>query len=93
MIKLTTAEAMQKAIDKARKVKPLVRVVNFGSYTVTNKETGATYTVTCEKLHGEKFADCTCKAGERGRKCYHVAAAVGAHVIIAAERTAALAAV
>ena len=92
MIKLTTAEAMQKAIDKARMVKPLVRVMDFGSYAVTNKQTGATYTVTCERRGGEKFADCTCKAGERGQKCYHVAAAVGAHIIMAAER-AALAAV
>lgn len=37
MVRLTTAEAMRKAIDKARAVKPLVRIVNFGSYTVTNK--------------------------------------------------------
>jgi len=29
---------------------------------------------------GERFAACTCKAGERGQKCYHVAAAVGAHL-------------
>lgn len=46
MIKLTTAGAMQKAIDKARNVKPPVRVMRFGSYKVTNKQTGATYTVT-----------------------------------------------
>jgi len=52
MVKLTTAEAMQKAIDKARVVKPLVRIVNFGSYIVTNKQTGATYSVTCEKRNG-----------------------------------------
>ena len=49
MVKLTTAEAMQKAIDKARAVKPRVRVVCFGSYIVTNKQTGASYTVTCER--------------------------------------------
>jgi uncharacterized protein YjhX (UPF0386 family) len=77
---------MQKAIDKARTVKPLVRVVNFGSYTVTNKQTGATYSVTCEKRNGERFADCTCKAGARGLRCYHVAAAAGCHIVLAAER-------
>ena len=88
MIKLTKTEAMQKAIDKARNVKPLVRVVSFGSYTVTNKQTGATYTVTCEKKNGERFADCDCKAGARGQRCYHVAAAVGAHIQLAAERAA-----
>lgn len=31
MIKLTTAEVMQKSIEKARAVKPFVRVVSFGS--------------------------------------------------------------
>jgi hypothetical protein len=86
MIKLTTAGAMRKAIEKARAVKPFVRVVGFGSYTVTNKQTGATYNVTCERRNGERFADCNCKAGERGVRCYHVAAAVGAHMVLAAER-------
>lgn len=86
MIKLTTVEAMQKAIDKARNVKPLVRVVRFGSYIVTNKQTGATYTVTCGKRNGARFADCNCKAGARGRQCYHVAAAAGAHIQLATER-------
>ena len=86
MVKLTTAEAMQKAIDKARAVKPRVRVVCFGSYIVTNKQTGASYTVTCEKRNGERFADCDCKAGARGQRCYHVAAAAGAHIQLAAQR-------
>ncbi len=86
MVKLTTAEAMRKAIDKARAVKPRVRVLDFGSYAVTNKQTGATYTVTCEKRNGERFADCSCKAGARGLSCYHVAAAAGRHVVLAAER-------
>jgi uncharacterized Zn finger protein len=66
----------------------LVRVQKFGSYTVTNKTTGATYTVTCEKRDGKRFASCTCKAGERGQACYHVAAAVSAHLQLAAERAA-----
>jgi SWIM zinc finger len=87
MIQLT-AEKIQNAISKARAVKPRVRVNRFGSYTVTNKATGASYTVTCEKRAGLRLAHCTCKAGERGRACYHVAAAVGAHIQIAAERAA-----
>ncbi|MDQ3256415.1 MAG: hypothetical protein M3R15_21415 [Acidobacteriota bacterium] len=83
-----TAEAMLKAIDKAYAVRPLMRVLNFGSYAVTKKQTGATYTVTCEKRGDEKFADCTRKAGERGQKCDHVAAAVPAYIVIAAEQAA-----
>lgn len=66
MIELT-AEKIQNAISKARAVKPRVRVNRFGSYTVTNKATGASYTVTCERRAGLRLAHCTCKAGERGR--------------------------
>ncbi len=88
MIQLTTATAIEKAINKARTVKPRVRVNCFGSYTVTNKQTGATYTVTCEKRNGRRFASCTCRAGELGRACFHVAAAVGIHIQLASERAA-----
>jgi len=89
MIRLTTATKLQNAINKARTVKPFVRVNCFGSYSVTNRQTGATYTVTCEKRNGERFADCSCQAGTRGQACYHVAAAAGAHIVIATERAAA----
>ncbi len=89
MIQLTTAAALTNAINKARTVKPRVRVARFGHYTVTNKATGATYTVECVKRDGKRFASCSCKAGERGKPCYHVAAAVSAHIQLAAERAAA----
>ncbi len=88
MIQLTTAATLTNAISKARTVKPLVRVNRFGSYTVTNKATGATYTVECAKRDGKRFAHCTCKAGERGQACYHIASAVSAHIQLAAERAA-----
>jgi len=88
MIQLTTAATLTNAITKARTVKPLVRVNRFGSYTVTNKATGATYTVECAKRDGKRFASCTCTAGTRGTACYHVAAAVSAHLQLAAERAA-----
>lgn len=87
MVKLAT-EKMARAIAKAREVKPLVRVIEFRTYSVTNKLTGATYTVRFSKQGADKFADCTCKAGERGTVCYHLAAAIGAHMQIAAERAA-----
>ncbi len=86
MIQLTTAATLEKAINKARTVKPLVRVKEFGAYTVTNKQTGATYTVECMKREGKRFAHCTCKAGERGQACYHLASAVAAHIQLATER-------
>ncbi len=86
MIQLTTATAIEKAITKARTVKPRVRVNCFGSYTVENKTTGATYTVTCEKRDGKRFAHCSCRAGELGRACYHLVAAVGVHIQLATEQ-------
>ncbi len=86
MIQLTSATAIEKAINKARTVKPCVRVNAFGSYTVTSKQTGATYSVTSEKRDGNRFASCTCRAGELGRACYHLAAAVAAHIQLATER-------
>jgi hypothetical protein len=88
MIQLTSADTLTNAINKARTVKPRVHVNRFGSYIVTNKQTGAAYTVTCEKRDGRRFASCTCKAGERGTACYHIAAAVSAHIQLAAERAA-----
>jgi hypothetical protein len=88
MIQLTTATAIEKQIAKARTMKPRVRVNRFGSYTVENKTTGAAYTVTCEKRDGKRFASCTCKAGELGRACYHLAAAVSRHIQLASERAA-----
>ncbi len=89
MIQLTTAAKLEKAITKARTVKPRVRVNCFGSYTVTNKTTGATYSVECLKQDGKRFAHCSCEAGKRGRACYHIAAAVAAHIQLATERAAA----
>lgn len=88
MIELTTTAKLENAINKARAVKPFVRVVKFGSYIVTNKATGATYTVTCERRGRNRFASCTCKASERGQVCYHIASAVSAHIQLATERAA-----
>lgn len=89
MIQLTTAAKLENAIAKARTAKPRVRVNCFGSYTVTNKKTGASYTVECLKRDGKRFAHCSCRAGELGRACYHVAAAVAAHLQLAADKQAA----
>jgi hypothetical protein len=86
MIQLTSAATLQNAINKARTVKPRVHVNCFGSYDVTNKQTGARYNVVCLKREGKRFAHCTCKAGARGQACYHALAAVSAHIQLAADR-------
>lgn len=86
MIQLRTADQLANAITKARTVKPRVKIDTFGSYTVENKETGATYNVICIAREGKRFVSCTCKAGTLGVECYHIAAAVSAHIQLASER-------
>jgi hypothetical protein len=87
MIKLEESK-MTKAIEKARREKPFVRVVGWRQYEVKNKKTGATYSVGFDVRDGQRFASCSCAAGQAGRfVCYHVAACAGAHVCIAATRT------
>lgn len=83
MIRLTT-QTIARAADKARTAKPFVKMIEFRKYEVRNKQTGATYAVTFDKRGSDKFAACTCKAGAKGLVCYHAAAAVAHHVVIAA---------
>lgn len=87
MIELTTTDKLQNAINKARQSKPRVRVIAFGVYSVQNKQTGATYEVTCERRGKRKFAGCTCIAGQQNKPCYHLASAVSIHIQLASERT------
>ncbi len=49
-------------------------------YKVENRTKGTTYTVNFFIRNGAKFAGCTCKAGEEGLICKHVAVALGCHI-------------
>ncbi len=83
MIELNESK-MTKAIEKARTVKPLVRISAWRKYEVTNKQTGATYSVEFNVINGRRMASCTCAAGQADRFCcYHIAASAGVHVMIA----------
>jgi hypothetical protein len=87
MIELNESK-MKKAIEKARTVKPLVRISAWRKYEVTNRQTGASYAVEFDVVNGRRMASCTCAAGQAGRfVCYHIAGAAGAHVMIAAQRS------
>jgi hypothetical protein len=80
---LTDEKQIERALKKARKMKPLVKMVCFGSYQVRGAN-GNLYEVRCERTaNGEKLVDCTCKGGERGLVCYHSVAAVGLHIAVA----------
>jgi hypothetical protein len=81
-----TKENIEKAIERARQEKPLVKVIEFRRYSVTNKATGANYTVKFSKIGNRKFAECDCKAGQQGKYlCKHVGASIGIHIVIAGQ--------
>ena len=82
-------QKLGKAIEKARQAKPLVKVLEFRTYAVTNKETGAKYTVRFEKIHGKPHGECTCRAAERGLYCYHLAASLPIHLVLSRQILAA----
>lgn len=72
-----------KAIDKARELHPIVRVVEFGTYTVTGSEKGSLYTVRCFRdEQGHKTVDCSCRTRD-GVACKHGMAAVALHLYMA----------
>jgi hypothetical protein len=89
MIEVTKAN-IEKAIDRAKQTKPLVKVIEFRLYSVTNKETGANYTVKFSKIGNRKFAECDCKAGQQGKFiCKHIGASIGIHIVLAAQTASA----
>lgn len=66
-----------KAIENARKLHPVVRMVRFGLYTVTGSK-GNEYIVRCWREKGMKHVDCTCPTRD-GVACKHGMAAVPLH--------------
>ena len=69
-------KSVEKAISKAKEVKPLVKVLGFNQFQVAGSKPGEMYCVSFMG-RGETFsAVCSCKANASGGKvCYHVAAA------------------
>lgn len=83
---LENLSQLENASAKARKVKPIVRIVSFGVYLVQGSK-GNFYTVECKRNeHGEKVVICDCKGAERG-VCYHSASAIELHSTLAKHRT------
>lgn len=89
MFVLSNQSQLEKAAQKARKVRPAVKFNRFGSYKVSGSK-GNFYTVVCEKdAAGQKVVNCECKGAEKGLVCYHAAAALSLHVGLARQRSAA----
>jgi hypothetical protein len=84
MFILKNKSQLQTAISKARKIKPVVRMIAFGVYAV--KGATGNYTVKMERIGNEKQVLCDCKGGERGLICYHSTAALELHSTIAKHR-------
>jgi hypothetical protein len=89
MIELKSTEQMAKAIERARQLKPFVRVRGFRWYEVKSSNGENIYTIHFYKSGKQRLAECTCKTGERGLICYHVAGAAAVHIGIASMRRAA----
>jgi len=71
-----TQKSINTAVTKAKKVRPLVKIVSFGQFDVVGSK-GDTYRVSFAKVNGEFAADCTCKAQTNGKRvsiCYHAVA-------------------
>jgi uncharacterized Zn finger protein len=86
MFRLTTREAMARAIERARAANLLVQRTTIPrQYRVTNRDNGNTYTVNffVRQSDRARFADCTCPATII---CKHIASAAGLNVMDAIAR-------
>ncbi len=88
MIKLKDSNQLTKAIERAKASNLLVQASGlFRQYHVTNRATGARYTVDFfVRRDGKRFGACSCKAGQHDIACKHLAAAAGLHICRAAAR-------
>ena len=86
MFILKTKTQLEKAIAKAKQIRPRVEFDTFGRYRVSGSK-GGFYTVICKKLDNNyRLVECTCKGGEKGLVCYHAAAALALHTGLARQR-------
>ncbi len=77
---------LEKAIAKAKTIRPQVKFDCFGRYRVSGSK-GGFYTVICKKSdNGFKTISCTCKGAEKGLVCYHAVSALSLHIGLAKQR-------
>jgi hypothetical protein len=85
MFILKGIKQLERAIAKAKIVRPRVEFDCFGRYRVSGSK--GYYTVLCKKSdNGYKTVACTCKGAEKGLVCYHAAAALSLHIGLAKQR-------
>lgn len=89
MFILKGKEQLEKAIERAKAIRPRVEFDHFGRYRVSGSK-GGYYTVICRKdERGIKAIECTCKAGDKGLVCFHSVAALSLHIGLARLRNVA----
>jgi hypothetical protein len=82
MIELISAEQLRKATELAKAGNLFVQPSSiFRQYHVTNRDTGAKYTVDFFVRNGKRYGHCSCIAGTRHLACKHLSAAAGYHVM------------
>jgi hypothetical protein len=70
--------AIDRAVAKARQVKPHVKPLGFGRFEVQGSEVAPYIVEFGKNSAGEFEVSCTCKANSKGSKpCYHAAACGG----------------
>ena len=89
MFILKDEKQLERAIAKAKKLRPRVEFGGFGHYRVSGSK-GGFYTVICKKSdNGYKTVECTCQGGEKGLVCYHAVSALSLHIGLARQRQSA----
>jgi hypothetical protein len=89
MIELKSKEQMKRAIERAKELKPFVRVRGFRWYEVKSTSTDEIYTIHFYKNGKQRLGECNCKGAQSGYVCYHLAGAAAVHIGIASMRRAA----
>jgi hypothetical protein len=85
MFILKGIEQLERAIAKAKKIRPRVEFDSFGRYRVSGSK--GYYTVICKRSdNGYKTVECTCKGAEKGLVCYHAVSALSLHIGLARQR-------
>jgi hypothetical protein len=83
MFILKSLNQLEKAVTKARTVKPIVRIKSFGVYSVRGSK-GNFYTVECKRNEqGEKVVICECVGASKGLVCFHSASVLELHCTLA----------
>ena len=85
MIILENLTQMQAAIERAKKKKPQIFLLVYGTYEVTGSKNDI-YQVNCRiNDAGQKLCYCTCEdrfPRQPNTACYHIAAVVGLHIYL-----------